>query len=218
MSTATISRWTAKATNSSGGDFEVCPTGNYPGTIVGLFDVGTHEDTYDGESKSQRKLILAFELAKKQQNGNPFVLAQQVNWSLHKKATFRGLVESVVGRELSDGEDFNVLDLAGSPVMVQVNHRTSNGKTYHGIGAVTQFPEGLPAPTPVNAPPVVWSVLDEGNPFPVEALDWLPFIYGESVKDLAERSREWKSQAIMSGASPANGDGHHNTNTDDIPF
>jgi hypothetical protein len=186
-----------------GGDYVACPPGNFPGTLVGIFDIGHQEekDMNTGGTVEKRKIVLAYELSKKKPDGSPFVLAQRQTWSMHEKANFYKLVTNITGAKFKEGEKFNPLSLLGLPVMVNVTNTTSGDKTYHDIGNISQFPEGFSVPTPTHKP-ISWSVLI-GIPFP-DDLTWVPFIYGKSIKELAEASSEVKKRGSGNGGgSPA---------------
>lgn len=206
--------WSIEVKNGSGGgDYVLCPAGNHPGTIVGLFDIGHQDETnMKGEPEQKRKLVLAYELAKKRPDGKPFVLAREYTWSMGEKANFYKDVVNVTGISFKEGDKFNPLTLMALPVMVSVKHTGGGEKTYHNVSAVTQFPEGFPAPEPTIRP-VAWSVLT-GEPFPPGS-DWLPFVFGQSIFEKAEQSREAKQRKAP---QPVAGAGTPGGDDADIPF
>jgi hypothetical protein len=223
MSAATISNgsavppaaadpWQMEVGSGGGqGDYVLCPAGNYPATIVGLFDVGFQDDTKsDGSPTQTRKLCVAFELAKKRPDGTPFVLAERYTWSMRDNSNFYGLVCNMTGAKFREGDKFDPRALVGQPCMVQVNNSQSKkdpSKTYHNIGGVAQFPEGLPAPT-ATIEPLVYSVHQGTEP---PACRWMPYIYGESVHDMARNSAELRKLRAAPAAAGAEA-------KDDIPF
>ncbi len=212
--------WTIEASSGGGGDYVTCPPGNYPATIVGMFDIGTQPESYNGESKDTAKVVIVYELNKKQPNGLPFVMPQKLTFSLNSKANLAALIETLRGRGIGDGERVSIREYLGLPCMVSITNesKTRDGKsvTYHNIGTVAQYPDGLPVPTPVY-PITLWSVRT-GEPFPT-GLDWLPPVYGVSIKDLAEGSREVRKRGIPSEDSdPVVDSVVKNIQGDKIPF
>jgi hypothetical protein len=187
---ASVDPWTMEANSAGGGSNEVCPSGTQFGVIVGVIDVGTHHETTQDGPKDVRKLVLVIETTKKQTNGQPFVLAEKYTHSFHKMATFRKVASTILGRVYKDGDRFSPLELVGKPVMASIthDHRTKNGteRTYANLKQLSQFPDGMDAPTPTYTP-FAWSVMED-KPFPEH--DWLPRVYGAVIKDLAEGSRE----------------------------
>jgi hypothetical protein len=172
------------------GEYVLCPAGNYPGVIVGIFDIGWQKYTgFDGTTREDRKLVLVFELAKKRPDGKPFILAERYTWSMNEKANFYKLVVNITGSRFRDGDNFDPRTLSGKPVMINVTNSQNGEKTYHNIGSASQFPEGFPPPAATIAP-ILWSVATE-EPLPVIA-DTFPFIYGQSIRSLADDSAEAK--------------------------
>lgn len=200
----------------SGGDYVLCPAGNYPANIVGMLDVGHQDETkQDGSPYQSRKLVVAFRLAKKRPDGKPFILAERYTWSMKDNSNFYALACGLTGQKFKDGEKFNPKSILGACCMVQVTNATvtKNGKekTYHNIGGVAQFPEGLPAPA-VDMAPLAWSVM-EGKPLP--DVSWVPFVYGDSIQKMVESSAEFRAGKIPS-AKPATPS--ETEKSDDIPF
>ncbi|WP_422928622.1 phage replication initiation protein, NGO0469 family [Singulisphaera sp. PoT] len=187
----------------SGGDYVLCPPGNYPGIVVGVFDVG-HQSitTKDKGVQEIRKLVLAFELTKKKPDGKPFVLGGSYTWSMKDNSNFYKLVTNVTGKKFKEGERFDPRYLLDGPVMVNVSNSQSGEKTYHNIEGIAQFPDGLQPPKSTYKA-TSWSVM-QGQPFPAN-LDWLPYIYGKSIRQLAESSAELgKSHAAQLAEEAAN--------------
>lgn len=210
--------WSMKVGGGGGGgEYRLCPAGSHMGTIIHLFDVGTQAvPQMDGQIKKLRRLVIVFELKKCGTDGKPFFIGDRLTFSLNEKAKLYQLAVNVLGARFRDGEQFSVAELLGKSVMVSVTH-TSKGsgpeaKTYHNIGSVTAFPDELaemkPKPT---VTPSLWSV-QEGKAFP-PGLDYLPWIYGESVQSQAESSDEWRARGAA--AAPAD---RQPGGDDDIPF
>jgi hypothetical protein len=192
-----------------GGDYVCCPPGNFPGAIVAMFDVGfqPEKDMKTGTMTERRKLVMVFELNKKQPDGKPFVLAKKYTWSMNEKSNFYKDVVNITGARFKEGEKFNPLSLVSVPVMVNVTNTSNGEKTYHDISSVSQYPEGFPTPPEPTHEALAWSVMT-GDPIPA-GLEWVPFVYGKSIQALAEESAEWKKKA-----NPAAATG----NDDDPPY
>lgn len=186
--------WSMEVANGGGsGEYVLCPPGNGPGVVVGIFDTG-HQTVpkRTGGTMEQRKLVLVFELAKKRPDGKPFVMAERYTWSMNDQSHFFALVTNLTGKKYKEGERFNPLSLLGLPAMVSITNSPVGEKTYHNVGTVAQFPEGFPAPT-ATYKPIAWSVMT-GEAFPA-GLDHLPYVYGKSIESLAKESTEFKARA-----------------------
>jgi hypothetical protein len=190
--------WTPKASSGSGGgDYVTCPPDNYPATIAAIFDIGIQSETFNGETKDARKIVLIYELSEKKPDGKPFVLAERYTYSLNgDKAKFKKLIESLYGFKLADDQPVNVKELVGFPCMVNVGNTTKmkDGKerAYHHIAGIAKLPKGMPAPEG-TLPEVLWSVRT-GEPFPIQHNEWLPAIYGVEIHELASNSKEAKER------------------------
>lgn len=211
--------WTLEAKKGGGGeggDFETCPAGNYPGTVVGLFDVGSQPaQKKDGTPFQRHDVVIVFELAKKDSAGRPFVMANRYTFSLHEKATFYVVACNLAGKKFGDGERFSVLSILGRPCMVQVTNTTAekNGKprTYANVGTVTSYPDEFPPIKPTREP-VAWTVA-AGRPLPDTS--WIPYVYGKSIRDLVQMSDEYKAGQVptigggtaVNASASAEGDG-----------
>ena len=186
------SPWHMAVPKPGKGDYSPCPAGNHPGRVVGLYDVGLQPDvrvnrkTGLDERIEVRKLVVVFELAKKDPAGSPYFLAQKYTWSMSESSNFYKLVLSVTGRRHTPGTDFDPTTMLGLPVMVNVTNTApnENGAVYANIKDAAQFPEGFPVPT-TTIEPRAWSIL-EGTPPPTDS--WLPRVYGKTIADLANES------------------------------
>jgi hypothetical protein len=190
-----------KANNSGGdGNFELPPAGSQAAVLVGLIELGHHENDYQGQSKGfQPRVFLVWELAEKKSDGSPFVVGRDYTQSLGKKANLRSIVEKWRGKTLGDDEEYDLTKLIGKPCLLSLVHKQSqNNNTYAKIDGVGALPKGM-APPKATLTPVTWEIGPDKEP-PAE--DWLPFVYGEPVKTVIERSREFKDgfEEVPAGA------------------
>lgn len=229
--------WEQEVTKGGTGasDFELCPAGNYPATIVALIDVGLHEQENDNkELYDSRQLVIVVESQKMTSKGARFVFSKMFTWSMRDNSNWYKLVCALTGRKFSEGEKFDPRKVLGMPCMANISHqvaankKTGKEKTYHNLEGIAQFPEGFPAPTEHRAL-VAWSVR-EGLPSP--AFGWVPPIYGKSIDKLVNMSKEARGFKAASGpvtpsaSQQATADMIDNPNTvgaavtqtEDIPF
>ena len=72
---------------SGGGTFEQAPKGMHNATCYRLVDVGTHEETFEGESKKRHSIFIYWELNDaKMEDGQPFSIMKQYTLSLNEKS------------------------------------------------------------------------------------------------------------------------------------
>jgi hypothetical protein len=196
--------WDMEATKGGEtGVWETCPAGNFPGNIVGLFDIGHQTEVNDkNETYEVRQLVLVLELQKKSSKGANFFKEKKFTWSMRDNSNWYKLVSAMTGKKFAEGEKFDPRKLLGMPCMANVTHSevTKKGKTntYANLETISQFPEGFPAPTQYR-PPISYSVL-EGKACP--DVSWVPNCYGKSLEKLISESREYKQGKVADPAGP----------------
>lgn len=212
------------AKDSGGGDFKKVPAGVHIGRCFKLIDLGTQEETYEGETKLLPKVCVYWELSGEEEDGtplmdhegNPMVIWQEYTMSLGKKAKLRAALESWRGRQFTDEElkGFDVSKLIGAYCMVNVTHKTSqaSGKTYAQVSSLTPLPAALRN----NKPPAHYSNVV----FSVDAFDQKVFdTFHDKLKERINASLERRgvSRADASQSASAFDDVPPPTD-DDIPF
>jgi hypothetical protein len=198
------------ASGTDGGDFRPAPAGNQLALCVGVFDLGHHQDIFDGKPKWKPKVMYRFELCDElMDDGRPFVASTTLNMSLHENATFRKFVGAWKGgfteQELTEGYD--AAERLGKPAMLTIVHapsKTDPKKIWANIEAAAPLPRRIAAPEPQN--PLVYYSTDQGPPGPD-----VP----ERIRDKILSSREFAGKAIKAPA----GNGHAvDPNDPDTPF
>lgn len=127
---------------SGGGDFELTPEGTYIGRCFKIIDMGTQTTTGQFGTKSQRKVMIGWELLDdevKMKDGRPFVATQFYTASLHEKAQLRKDLEAWRGKKFTDEEleGFDLKNVAGAYCMLQVVH--SADRQYANVNAIMSF-------------------------------------------------------------------------------
>lgn len=171
--------------SSGGGDFEACPAGTHPAVLVGLLDIGTYSEQFQGQPpKDARKVLLVWEVIV---DDARHYVGRDYTLSFNQKATLRQLVEKWRGKAFGDDEGFDLSVLVGKPCLISIVHKTSgSGNTYGRVDGVMSLPKGMPAPT-ASHPPVVWSVMSGG---PVPDADWLPYLRGKPLQEVIKTCKE----------------------------
>jgi hypothetical protein len=177
-------------TASEGGTkFDPVAAGVYQAVCYAIYDLGhQYSPQFD---KSSHKCLIAWEIpserieiTKDGQTMNlPRVASIQFTMSLNEKANLKKFLESWRGRAFTPDElnGFDISKLAGANCMIQIIHRTKDGKTYANISSVMQSPPSLPKLKCEN--PVVIYKLEDGEP-PEGTPKW--------IVDIIHNSSEWK--------------------------
>ncbi len=181
-----------KATSNA--DFETPPAGNLPAVLVGIIDLGTHEHPgfQGGPPETKRTVLLVWELVEelKADSKMRHTIGRSYTLSFAKKAGLRILLEKWRGRDYMPGDDIDISKVLGMSCLLSVTHTSKGDNTYARVDGIAPVVKGMTVPAPQNRP-LLWEI-DSGQPIP-EA-DWIPYVFGESVKDLVERSDEWKAR------------------------
>lgn len=181
--------------SAGGGDYEQPPAGNHPAVLVALIDMGTQRNDYQGKVRWDRKVLLAWELTtKKQANGKNFVVVRDYTCEkLTSKSKLRILLEGWRGRQYRDDEEVNLEAILGKPCLLGlVAGKSSTGKDITKLESASQIPDGMTKPVP-TCPLFTWEVGGDVALIP----NWIPFLYGEDVKEVIARCNE------ISGGAPA---------------
>jgi hypothetical protein len=183
-------------------NFEPCPPGNHVATIVGVFDVGTHSEEYEGKHKDQKKMVICFELQKTKADGKHFIVSKSYTMSMGDKSNWFKFVTGITAQRFKSGDKFTARSMVGVPCMIMMtNEKKTDGekeRIFEKVESIAQYPEGLPIPTTYR-PPVIWSP-HYGTPLPDTS--WVPKIYGDSVKDLVEQSKEFQAGKVAESSDP----------------
>lgn len=132
------------------------PADNHLGILIGITDLGTHMESYQGgPEKPVRKIRLQWELPTvKKADGSTATISKQFNYSLSDKAHFRKLLDTWLGKDWTEkhkGESWEfLLGIAG---MVQVEHIPSTrepGRTMAIVQSVGKVPSWANPPEPTR--------------------------------------------------------------------
>ena len=157
-----------KITTGGGFDRKGVPTGTHVGILTQIVDLGEQVDIFaEIEGTTKRKLYITFEIpSEKLDDGRPMVIGQEVTASLGQKSRLRPYIESLLGRQLSEGDLANPVEILksalGKPGFIQVEEvKTAKGSKFSKIKAVVPMPKGTTVETPFND--LVFIDLDDRN-------------------------------------------------------
>ncbi len=196
--------WTQKA-NSGGGNFEACPAGTHPAVLVGIIDLGTQDENFNGVAKKAHKAFLMWEIpGEKDASGQSHIIGREYTVSFHEKAGLRQMVEAWRGKPFTEGEEFDLSKLMGQACLLTVITEEKNGKTFSKLKGVGGLIKGMAKPVATIAP--ISFNLEENHPSAFPTFEWLPWSYGSKLIDIAANSPEWKEKANgQQTAKPAAG-------------
>lgn len=209
---------------SDGGNYTPPPAGNHFAICFRFIDLGTQMVEWKGTQKTQRKVLLSWELPNElmtegERAGQPFTIGRRYTWSMHEKANLRHDLENWRGRKFTD-EDFvgpkrfNTKNLLGKACMLSVVHETREGNTYANISSVAALPKGMVSQVPAPNNPMVYFAL-EPDSFDASVLEAM----SDKLKETITGSPEYKELIDASYRKPNGGDnGDPRDMDDEIPF
>ncbi len=172
-----------------GSTFEPVSEGVHQAVCDAIFDLGTQYSEVFG--KSAHKAVIIWELPGEriqvERDGEtldlPRVVSKQYTLSLGDRANLRKDLESWRGKTFTPEElkGFDIHKLMGANCMIQIIHKSKDGRTYANISAILPLYKGLIKQDSEN-PEVVYS-LDQGEP-PESTPKW--------IVDLIHKSQEWQ--------------------------
>lgn len=203
-----------------GGNYEMPPAGNQNATCIGLYVIGTLDETFEGHSKKVKKLMLAFELVDtnhvfKEENGEePFVMYKDFTHNLSSKANLRKFLNSWAGKKLDDAtaKAFNLANLVGGSCLANVVHdkKKKDGSDIALLISVSPLPNGI-TPKATRMPNKIFNV--NKVPFDEATFKTLPGWIQKKIQS----SDEYK--AISGGATTtAANEANPFANNDANPF
>jgi hypothetical protein len=140
--------------SDTGSSFELPPAGVHVARCYRLIDLGTQTSNWQGQTKRQPKVSLAWELLgdDRMADGRPFTITRRLTASLGEKATLRSLLQSWRGRAFTPEElkGFNLPSIVGAYCLANLVHESKDGNTFANLASLMPLPKGMPKPDPVN--------------------------------------------------------------------
>jgi hypothetical protein len=153
-----VSSFIVKA--SGGTPYEPAPAGSHAARCIEFVDLGTQESTFQGQTKSARKVRLKWELPlERMEDGRPFTVSKTYTASLHEKAQLRKDLEGWRGKNFTKAEEagFDISSILGKTCQLTVLHEERDGKSYATVKGVGPLTKGLTVP-PQENPSVFFSL------------------------------------------------------------
>lgn len=138
----------AKA-SGEGKTFDPAPAGVHQGVCVDVIDLGILDVTWQGKSKKQHKINVAWQIAELREDGKPFLVFKRYTLSLSEKANLRKDLESWRGRAFTREEEmgFDVESVIGANCLLNIQHNQVADKTYANVVSIMPLVKGMPKMT-----------------------------------------------------------------------
>ena len=170
--------------------YENLPAGTYAARCIRFIDLGSHDQTYQGESKGKKRLVLlTFEVpSERMDDGRPFSISKRYTWSMHEKSTLRKHLEAWRGQKFqpADFGTFDIRNVLNKECMLSVVEWGDEQRGGTAIDSISKIIKGLEVAPAEND--IVYFCLDP-NEFDAATLDSL----SDSLKETIRQSPEYAS-------------------------
>lgn len=190
--------------------------GMYAANCFAMYHIGTVEETFEGETKKQNKVMIGWEIPEEtytyKDEEKPVTLFKEYTLSMHDKAGLRKMLKGWRGKDFTpeEAKQFDVTNLLGIPCLLNILQKPSKAdasKIYEEIAGVMPLTKSTPKPPKVN--PIQELNYDAFNQ---EMFNTLPNYIQEKFK----RSAEFQD-LISSGKLSVNQEGQFEEE-DQLPF
>jgi hypothetical protein len=202
------------ATAGSSRTYTPLPSGSHVARCYSIVDLGSHDDTYQGETRKRHTVRIGWEVPGERIDvggeDKPASISKTYTLSLNEKAGLRKELEGWRGRAFTADElrGFDLAKLIGQECLLSVIHETKqDGKVVAKITSISRLPKGMSCPAAENKT-LEYSVSTHRQ----EVFETLP----QFLQDIIRESDEWKA-AIKAAATSEDAPEATETN-DDVPF
>ncbi len=132
--------------SGSNTSFRPCPDGTAQAILVDVIDLGMVTSTYNNETKTAHKVNFVWQVDERKDDGTRFLVFQRLTNSLHPKATLRKVVDTLMGRKMSDDEasaGVELDDLKGKNALLTIVHNVVGDRTYANVSTVAGLMKGM---------------------------------------------------------------------------
>jgi hypothetical protein len=198
-------------------NFDPVPQGLHHAVCYGLYDLGTQFQEKFGTYI--RKVLIAWEIPGEriliEKDGVkmdlPRAMSRQYTQSLHEKSNLRKDLESWRSKAFTEEEleGFDLKTVLGANCLLQVIHKTKDGRTFANVANIVSLPKNMVKVQPEN--PLRYFSFTDMDIIPEGTPDW--------ISDIIKASGEW--QTFRDGGppdAPPVDDGLGDVDSDSIPF
>jgi hypothetical protein len=194
---------------NNGSNYKIVEAGTYPARCYRMIEVGTVEETFEGKTKTLKKVNLTWELPTElsvfhdDKGEEPFVVSKMFTLSMNEKSTLRKMLEGWRGKAFNEDEAkrFDITVLLGKECLLSIIHKPSKdgSKTYAEISSISKIPKGMTCPPQINPSTVLsFDTWDQG------LFESLP----EFLQDKIKSSEEYRAMNRAENETEAMDDDH----------
>lgn len=113
---------------------------------VDIIDIGKVTSTFAGETKTQHKIQVVWQIDERRDDGKRFHVSKWYTLSFHKKANLRKDIEAWRGKAVTDDEEqvgFELEDLKGWQCLLTLQHKASGENTYANVIGISPLMKNM---------------------------------------------------------------------------
>lgn len=140
---------------------ELIPAGNYLARCIGMIEIGTVADMFQGKQITSKKVRISWELPTElkvfnpEKGEQPYTVSKEYTLSLNPKATLRKDLASWRSKDFTpqEAKAFDITKLVGKECMINIIHKNGvndPSKVYEVIAGITPIPKGTKCPPAIN--------------------------------------------------------------------
>ncbi len=132
--------------NGDSQNFQPAPAGVHQAVCVDVVDLGILDVTWQGVTKKQHKVNVAWQINEDRDDGKPYLVFKRYTLSLHEKAGLRKDLESWRGKKFTRDEEmgFDVEKLIGANCLLNITHNDQGERTYANVVSIMPLAKGMP--------------------------------------------------------------------------
>lgn len=137
------------AAGSDNKTFTPAPSGVHQAVCVDVVDLGVLDVTWQGVSKKQHKVNVAWQINEDRDDGKPYLVFKRYTLSLSEKSNLRKDLESWRGRKFTSDEErgFDIERLIGVNCLLNVTHNHVGDRTFANVVSIMPLAKGMPVIT-----------------------------------------------------------------------
>lgn len=180
------------AQDTGGQEFELIEPGTYTARCIGVVDLGTKDNTWQGVTRKRHQIFIQWELPLElfedgELKGQPRSIGKFYTLSLSEKSNLRPDLEGWRGKAFTEDEckGFDISNLLGAPCLLSViDYKKNNGSMGVKVNSISKLGKGMDCPGQIN-PSKYFSFADKDNMQQFEKLT-------EGLQRMIKESDEWR--------------------------
>lgn len=194
-------------------NYSPAPEGTHPARCCALIDMGTSESTFEGQTRTRRRVRIVFEIADPElitASGERYQISRTFTQSLNERGALRPFLEAWRGRAFTPQElaGFDLKSVLTAAGLASVVHEVKGDRTYANVKTMSKLPKGMTVEALTTAP-IFWDM--SGEP------DWSAWdrLSDRTREEIGDTPEFRKLERPADTAAPA---GDTDPDSDDIPF